>query len=174
MNGRLRMHDDLHLVWRQVEKPASLNHLEALVHQRSRVNGDAPPHLPGRMVERLLHGDGIELRARSAQKRPAGSRQPDALDFLHAPATQALMHRVVLAVDRQQRLALLTRLGSDQLSGGDQAFLVGEANNLAGANRLVSGLEPGDSDDGADHKIDLGMSRDSDGARGTVDYFNPA
>ena len=37
------------------------------------------------------------------QERAAGSREPDALDFLHAAAAHALVDGVVFAVDGQQR-----------------------------------------------------------------------
>ena len=47
--------------------------------------------------------------------------------FFHPAAAQALVDGVVLAVDGQQRLALAARFGGDQFSGGDQAFLVGQA-----------------------------------------------
>ena len=83
------------------------------------------------MVQRLRHGDIRKLFARSVQKRPARSGQPHALDLVHPAAAQALMHRVVLAVDGQQRLALATGLGGDQFACGHQAFLVGQPDGFA-------------------------------------------
>ena len=56
--------------------------------------------------ERLFDGDGGEFRGRSVQEGAAGRGQPDALDFFHASAAQALVDGVVFAVDGQQRLAL--------------------------------------------------------------------
>ena len=46
---------------------------------------------------------------------------------------QALEHRVVLAVDRQQRRAVLAHRAHEQRPGHHQRFLVGEEQPLAGA-----------------------------------------
>ena len=116
---------------RQVEQTASLNDLKSLVHQGGRVNGDALAHLPRGMVQRLLDRDVGKIRLWRVKERSAGSGQPDALDFFHPAATQALVDGIVLAVDGQQRLALAAGLGGDQFSGGDQAFLVGQADCFA-------------------------------------------
>src|ERR1035437_10345090 len=67
------------------------------------------------MVQRLLDGDRRKDRMGRIEKRPTRGRQPYAVNFVHAPAAQALMHRVVLAVDGEQRLALAASLGCDQL-----------------------------------------------------------
>ena len=45
---------DLDLRRRQAEQPVRLDHLEALVHQRGRVDGDLRPHLPRRMPQRVV------------------------------------------------------------------------------------------------------------------------
>jgi len=62
---------------------------------------------------------------------PAGGRQPDAVHFFHPATSQALVNGVVLAVDRQQRLALPPRLGGDQLPRSDQTFLIGHTDRLS-------------------------------------------
>ena len=56
------------------------------------------------------------------------------------------------------------RLGRDQLTGRHQALFIGQANGFAGLHRFVGGLQAGDTDDGADHKIHLRMSRGGDRA----------
>ena len=81
------------------------------------------------------------------------------------------MDGVVFAVDGQERLALAARLGGDELSGGDQAFFVGEADGFSGANGFVGGFESGDADDGGDYEIGVGMGGDADGAGGAVELL---
>src|SRR5215831_3884415 len=103
MNGALRMDDHADLVGRHVEQAARFDYLETLVHQRGRVDRNALAHLPSGMVESLLDGDAGEVAPRSVQEGPARRGKPDAMDFVAAPAPQALMDRVVLAVDGQKR-----------------------------------------------------------------------
>ena len=47
------------------------------------------------------------------------------------------MHCVMFAVDGQQGLALAASFGGDQLARGNQAFLVGEADSLAGTYSFI-------------------------------------
>src|ERR1035437_2968733 len=126
------------------------------------------------MVQRLLDGDRRKDRMGRIEKRPTRGRQPYAVNFVHAPAAQALMHRVVLAVDGEQRLALAASLGCDQLSRGDKTFLVGEPLNLARAHRFVSGLQPSHAHDGADYKVYFRMRGDTNRTRRTVSAFDLA
>ena len=102
---------------------------------------------------------------------------PDAVsqirsNLFHASATQALMDRIVFAVDGQQGLALTASLGGDQFSGGNQAFFVGQANRFASAYGFVGGFESGHADDRADYEIYVRMSRDSHGSRCSVNDFD--
>ena len=62
--------------------------------------------------------------------------------------------------------------GGDELSGGDQAFFVGQAHALAGADGFVGGFEAGDADDGADYEIGFGMGGYFYGSGGAVDDFD--
>ena len=102
--------------------------------------------------------------ARSVQEWAARGGQPYPLDLIHPSAAQALVYRVVLAVDRQQRLALAPRLGGNQFAGGHQAFLVGQPDLLARLHRLVGGFQPGHADNCADHEIDLRVGRHGHGS----------
>src|SRR6516225_7336882 len=172
MNGRLRMDDYIHFRRGHVKKSACLDDLEPLVHQCGGIDSDALAHLPRGMIQRLLYRDGCKFRRWSIAEWPAGSRKPNAGDFVHTSTAHALVHRVVLAVDGEKRDIALPRFGGDQFSRCDEAFLVREAERLAGANSLVRGFEPGDSDDGTDDKIDFRVSRDSDGAGCAVNDFD--
>src|SRR6266403_1818652 len=90
VHDRLRVHDDLDLFGRDVEEPARLDDLEALVHQRGRVDRDLGAHLPRRMAERIVHGDRGELLLGQLAERPARRREQDAVDVAAIVAAQAL------------------------------------------------------------------------------------
>ena len=65
VDERLRVHDHLDALIRDAEQMVGLHHLEALVHQRGRVDRDLASHRPRRVCERLLDGHVLELaRAR--------------------------------------------------------------------------------------------------------------
>ena len=55
MHDGLRVHGHLDAAWRHVEQSARLNHFQALVHQRGRVDGYDRPHMPSRMVQCAGH-----------------------------------------------------------------------------------------------------------------------
>ncbi len=57
-------------------------------------------------------------------------------------------------------LALLAGFGGDQIAGGNEAFLVRQADGLAGFDRFIRGFQSGNADDGADHEISVGMGGD--------------
>ena len=48
------MNDDFDVVDTETEQHGGLDHLEALVRERGRIDCDPRPHLPGGVVERLL------------------------------------------------------------------------------------------------------------------------
>ena len=68
----------------------------------------------------------------------------------------------------------LARFGGDQFAGGDQAFFVGQAESLAGADGFVGRLQARDSDDRADHEIHFRMSGNAHGSGCAVNDFNIA
>ena len=90
VDDRLRVHHHVDPVVGDAEQVVRLDQLEALVHQRGRVDRDLPAHVPGRVGERLLAGHRVELacgprngpaaggehqpvdRARAARPRSAG------------------------------------------------------------------------------------------------------
>ena len=166
------MHHHLHPAGRQVEQTASLDDLESLVHQGGGVDGDALPHFPRGMVQGLGHRDRRKLRLGCVKKWSAGGGQPDAFDLFHPSAAQALVDRIVLAVDGQKRFALAARFGGDQFSGRHQAFLVGQPDRLSRPYRFVGGFEPGHADDRADHEIHIRMSGHPHGSGRAMHHFN--
>ena len=56
VDDRLRVDDDVDPLVGEAEQVMGLDHLEALVHQGRRVDGDPPAHLPGGMGEGLARG----------------------------------------------------------------------------------------------------------------------
>jgi hypothetical protein len=114
----------------------------------------------------------FEVGERRVAEGAAGGGEPDLFDFGGRAAAQALVDGVVLGVDGQQRDVVLAGGGEDEVAGGDEAFLVGEADGLAGADGGVGGFEAGDADDGGDDEVNFGQSGDADGAGGAVDDFD--
>ena len=92
------MDHDAHSFGGNPEEPMSFDDLEPFVHHCRGVDADLPAHVPGRMLQRLVFRRAPHLFSRGRPKGPAGSREPDSLDLV-LPAREALVHRVVLAVD---------------------------------------------------------------------------
>src|SRR5262252_3719368 len=95
------MNQDLDAIARQPEQPMRLDHLEPFVHERRRVDRDLPPHLPGRMPERIVRRYRLEIAGGSAAEWSARCRQHDTAHLAQVAAVQALLDGVVLAVDRE-------------------------------------------------------------------------
>ena len=100
-----------------------------------------------------------------SQTRCTSSRRPPRMHWWMALCSLSMGSR---------RLALAARFGGDEVAGGDHAFLVGEADGLAGLDGLVGGFESGDADDGADHEVGVRMRRDFHGAGRAVEDFDVA
>ena len=81
VDQRLRVDDDVDPLVGHGEEVMRLDRLEALVHQRRRVDRDPAAHLPGRVGERVLDADarrGPRGRGRARRRRsgPASRRCP--------------------------------------------------------------------------------------------------
>ena len=156
----------------QVEEAAGFDDLEALVHHGGGVDGDALAHDPGGVLEGLRRGDVVEVGERRVAEGATGGGEPDLLDFGGGAAAHALVDGVVLGVDGEEGDVVLAGGGDDELAGGYEALLVGEADGLAGADGGVGGFEAGYADDGGDDEVDFGQGGDADGAGGAVDDFD--
>src|ERR1700678_637529 len=84
------------------------------------------------------------------------------------------MDSVVLAVDRQQRLALLASFGGDQLARGYQAFLIGYTNGLPRLNGFIGGLKSSRAHERANHEVNVRMSPTPYRTRRAVDHLDLA
>ena len=137
VHDRLRVHHHLDLVVVDAEQLVGLDHLEALVHQRRRVDRDLRAHLPRRVGQRLVDVDVGELGARAAAERPAagGEHDPGDLAAGVADAAQALVDGAVLAVDRHELGARRRPQRLHDRAAGDEALLVGQRQALAALQR---------------------------------------
>jgi len=82
------------------------------------------------------------------------------------------MYRIVLAINGKQWHTTPARFRSDQFSGGNQTFLVRQAESLARANRFISCFQPSNANDRAHHKIHFGMSRDPNRSSRAVNHLD--
>src|SRR4029077_5935042 len=77
MNDALRMNNHLDALHLDAEKPMRLDHLQAFVEQRRRIDWDLRSHVPGWMSHRLLWCDRVETFSRRFPQRSARCGQDD-------------------------------------------------------------------------------------------------
>ena len=105
------MSDDFDLIRANIEEPVRLDDLEAFVHHRGGIDGDAVAHPPVGMRQGLLGRNVGELRERSFAERAAGRGQHQAAHFPARSSAQTLMQRVVLAVHGEKFASGIPRGG---------------------------------------------------------------
>ena len=125
MNNRLWMYQYLYLLGIDTEEPLGLNHFEALVHHRSRINGNLCAHIPGRMFQSISLRHVGYLLHRLQTERTAGSRQQDLFYRVHVLAHKTLEDGRVLAVDGQDGGVILLGQLQNQLASHHQRLLIG-------------------------------------------------
>ena len=157
MDQRLRVDDDVDPLVGDGEEVVGLDRLEALVHQRRRVDRDPSAHPPGRVRERVGDADPGEVVAAAEGAAGGGQHQP--LDRPRRLAVDQLEEGRVLGVDRQQ--ARPGRLGQrhHQLAAEDQALLVGEGDVDPLAQRDDRRAQAGGADDRVEDEVGLGGER---------------
>src|SRR5260370_11241267 len=101
MDNALGMDHDRNTLHFNIEKPASFDHLQALVEKRRRINGDLPAHYPGRMFQSALDRDARELLPGCGAERTARGGQPELANGACRFAVQTLKNRGVLAIHRE-------------------------------------------------------------------------
>src|SRR5215472_7314889 len=99
MDGALRMDANRYPVERHLVEVVRLDYLEALVHQRRRVDRDFRAHRPSRMVQRLLDGDLVQVELGVGPERPAAGGDDKSADVRALLAPKALPDGAVLGVD---------------------------------------------------------------------------
>ena len=150
MDDRLRVHDDVDAVVRRAEQVVGLDDLEALVHQRRRVDGDLAAHRPRRVLERLLDGDVLELGARAPAERAARRGEHELVDRARRLAGEQLVQRGVLGVDGDDLRAGGLGERHDELAADDERLLVGQREVDALPQRRDRRAEPR----GADQRVE--------------------
>ena len=172
VDGGLGVDGDADLRGRQVEEAAGFDDLEALVHHGGGVDGDALAHDPGGVLEGLCGVMWSKSARGVLRKGPPEAVSQICLTSAGVPPRMALVDGVVLGVDGEEGYVVFAGGGDDELAGGYEALLVGEADGFAGADGGVGGFEAGYSDDGGDYEVDFGEGGDVDGAGGAVDDFD--
>ena len=80
VHDRLRVYDDVDPLVRRAEEVMGLDQLEALVHQRGRVDRDLAPHRPRGVLEGLLDAHALEVGAAAAAERAAAGGEHELVD----------------------------------------------------------------------------------------------
>ena len=114
---------------------------------------------------------GGELDASQARGGGAGG---EARRFGVGGALQALEDGGVLGIRRQQARAGSLQLRQHHRAGGDQGFLVGQGQILAGADRRQGGQQAGAADDAGHHQIGAGPGGGGAEAIGAAQQFGQA
>ena len=147
MDDRLRVHDHVDLLGREIEQPAGFDDLERLVHHRGRIDRDLRAHAPIRMAQGLFDRDAGQLLGRVAEKGSAAGGQHDPPHLLAAARLQRLKDGAVLAIDRKDRCPGLGRQAHDQRPGHDERFFVRQRDRLAGLDGRPGAAQAGAADD---------------------------
>jgi hypothetical protein len=169
VDDRLGVHDDRDPVEVHPEELVRLDHLEALVHERRRVDGDLGAHVPGGVLERLGDRDPLELGAGLPPEGPTARGEDDPLDLVGGAAAQRLVDGGVLGVDGDDLATAAGPGAGDDGPAGDEALLVGQREPLAVRERGQGGRQAGEPDDGVQHDVGLGQRRELGQRVGIVD-----
>ncbi|CAL2071510.1 hypothetical protein GPN2_22132 [Streptomyces murinus] len=149
---RLRVHDHLDAVERDVVQQMRLDDLQALVDQGRGVDRDHRAHRPGGVGEGVLDGDVREVRLAAAAEGAAGGGDDQLAHIGAGAGGEGLEEGGVLGVDRDDLAGLGQR--GDQRTADDQRLLVGERE---GAARLQGG-EGRRETDGAGDAVQHGVA----------------
>ena len=106
------------------------------------------------MVQRLFDADPFEFFGRAVQERAAGCGQDHLFDR-RMFAGQALENGRMFRVDRNDRSPVFGGQPGDDLSGHDQALLVGQRDFFAVFQRADRREQPAVTDQGHDDRVDL-------------------
>ena len=155
VDDRRRLQHDLDSLVGDVEEEVRLDQLEPLVGERRGVDGDLRPHPPGRMCERLLGRDIAELVARQTAERTARAGEHEARHLCGGGVRKTLVQRRVLRVDREDPAAAALLRCARELTGGDEALLVGERKVDSRLERPERRVHAGEADDGVEDDVRL-------------------
>jgi len=124
------------------------------------IDGDLGAHRPVGMFKCIRGGDVSEFFNRPIAKRAAGGGEDDAGNAGGWMSLETLENSVVLAVHGQEFHAVFARGGDDEFAGEHEDFLGGERERLAGFDRGERGAQSGRADNGDEHCIRFGDTRE--------------
>ena len=133
-----------------------LDQLEALVHERGRVDGDLRAHAPGRVRERLDGAHVGEVGAAPAAERPARGGEHERVHGVRRPPVEELKRGRVLGVDREQAPSPAPPGGHREVAAGDEALLVREREVDAALEGPEGRRQAGEADDRVEDDVRLG------------------
>ena len=139
MDNALGVYHDINFLDGHIKEPPRLKHLKALVHHRRGINRDLRPHLPARMIQGLLHGDGPQID-RGIEERPPRCRENKAINH-PIPSLKTLKNGGVLTVDGQKLHAFLPRGSRHEFPRHNHHFFCGKGNIHTLLNRRERGFE---------------------------------
>jgi len=157
MNGGLGVDQHRNLINGHLKQPMSFQNFKSLVHHRSRINGDAVSHSPGRVVQSHFWSDGVHFLFRKSAERTTRSGQDDPTHFRFAARPQTLMNGIMLAVNRDNIHTSLFGGFLDEVSSYNKDFFVCQRHGLSGKNRFVGRNESRDSHNGAYQQVGFRM-----------------
>ena len=141
------------------EEVVGLDQLEALVHQRRRVDRDLAAHRPGRVRERLLDRD--VARARRACARGTGRRDAVSTSRSTVPGRSPAISWCSAECSESTGMICAPVASAschDELAADDERLLVGqrEVDALA-ERRRRSGPRPARADERVEHEVGAGL-----------------
>ena len=145
----------------QAEQPAGFDHLQRLVHQRGGIDRDLRAHPPGRVPQRIVGRDVVELRPRDVREtgRRWRSSTTGATSLGRLPARAWKIAPCSLSTGDQRRAASSGQL-RHQRAGNDQSLLVGQGDGLARFERGPRAGQASRADHRRDDNVDFGIGRD--------------
>ena len=155
VDDALRVYRHLDAIIRQAEEMVRLDDLERLVDECGTVHRDLGPHLPRRVIQRLVHRGPGQFVRRPLPERPAAGGQHQPGHRRPGPGN-ALQHRAVLGIHRHQFPTPGPRRLQHQLPAGHQRLLVGQCHALAGSQCGERGVQPRKTHDGVEDNVRVG------------------
>ena len=153
VNDALGVYDDVDVIGIQIEEPARLDDLEALVQQGRRVHADLGAHLPGRVGERLLGCGGLHLLERGLAEGSPRSGQHDPSQGLTRVPGETLLDRHVFGIERHDARTRALGFLEHELPGRHEDLLVRERHLGAAAERGEDRLQTEAAHQRPDHEV---------------------
>src|SRR5258708_20677237 len=142
MDDALRVDDNFNCIGRYVEKPLRLDYLQTFVHERGRIDGHQPAHIPCWVIQGLFWSHLRKICLWSCPKRSARSGEEKPLDAFFRRSLNTLEQSGVLAVDWQNCHAFFARKPHSMFAGRHPDFLACKPNIFAFLDRALRRSSP--------------------------------